>query len=85
MEQDRASPVFLYQPELARTTLDQPRSHRQLDRRNDDPQRAQGARRTRPGPVRKGGVKVSDAEFAAIRIARDNFHGEWNYVISPNQ
>ena len=30
------------------------------------------------------GVKVSDAEFAAIRIARDDFHGEWNYVISPN-
>ena len=31
------------------------------------------------------GIKVTDAEFAAIRIARDNFHGDWNYVISPNQ
>ena len=30
------------------------------------------------------GVKVTDAEFAAIRISRDDFHGEWNYVISPN-
>jgi len=30
------------------------------------------------------GVKVSDAELAAIRITRDDFHGEWNYVISPN-
>ena len=29
------------------------------------------------------GVKVSDAELAAIRITRDAFHGEWNYVISP--
>ncbi len=31
------------------------------------------------------GVKVSDEAFAAIRISRDDFHGEWNYVISPNQ
>ena len=30
------------------------------------------------------GIKVTDAQFAAIRIARDDFHGEWNYVISPN-
>lgn len=31
------------------------------------------------------GVKVSDEAFAAIRLSRDDFHGEWNYVISPNQ
>jgi len=31
------------------------------------------------------GIKVTDAEFATIRIARDDFHGEWNYVISPNR
>ena len=31
------------------------------------------------------GVKVTDTEFATIRIARDDFHGEWNYVISPNR
>jgi hypothetical protein len=30
------------------------------------------------------GIKVTDTEFAAIRIARDDFHGEWNYVISPS-
>ena len=30
------------------------------------------------------GTQMSDTEFAAIRIARDEFHGEWNYVISPN-
>jgi hypothetical protein len=29
------------------------------------------------------GIKVTDAEFAAIRMVRDQFHGEWNYVISP--
>jgi len=27
--------------------------------------------------------KVSDAELAAIKIVRHEFHGEWNYYISP--
>jgi Rhodopirellula transposase DDE domain len=31
------------------------------------------------------GIKVSDAEFAAINLSRDSFHGEWNYTISPNR
>jgi len=31
----------------------------------------------------KRGVKVSDAEIAAINLARDEFHGEWNYLIKP--
>ena len=30
-------------------------------------------------------VRVSDADMAAINIARDDFHGEWNYVISPQR
>jgi hypothetical protein len=30
-------------------------------------------------------VKVDKAEFEAIRIDRDEFHGEWNYVISPRK
>jgi hypothetical protein len=29
------------------------------------------------------GIKVSDEELAAVRIAKDTFHGEWNYTISP--
>jgi hypothetical protein len=29
------------------------------------------------------GVTVSDAEMAAINLAADDFHGEWNYTISP--
>jgi hypothetical protein len=29
------------------------------------------------------GVKVSDAEMAALRLERDPFHGEWNYTILP--
>lgn len=30
------------------------------------------------------GIKVTDEEFAAIRILRDEFHGEWNYTITPS-
>jgi hypothetical protein len=26
---------------------------------------------------------VSDAELAQVNIERDDFHGEWNYTISP--
>jgi len=29
------------------------------------------------------GIKVSDEEFAAIRIKPDRFHGDWNYTIQP--
>ena len=29
------------------------------------------------------GIKVSDRELAAINLERDDFHGEWNYTISP--
>jgi Rhodopirellula transposase DDE domain len=28
-------------------------------------------------------IKVSDAEMATINFACDDFHGEWNYTISP--
>jgi hypothetical protein len=31
------------------------------------------------------GVKVSDAELAAVNLTRHRFHGEWNYTISPNR
>ncbi len=30
------------------------------------------------------GVKVSDKELAEINLHKENFHGEWNYVIKPN-
>ena len=30
------------------------------------------------------GIKVSDEEFARVRITRNEFHGEWNYQIAPN-
>jgi len=30
------------------------------------------------------GIKVTDAEMDEINIRRHDFHGEWNYTISPN-
>ena len=29
------------------------------------------------------GIKVSDAEMAALNIKPADFHGEWNYTIAP--
>jgi hypothetical protein len=31
------------------------------------------------------GIKVTNEEMQAINITRNEFHGEWNYTISPNQ
>lgn len=30
------------------------------------------------------GVKISDAQLAAVRLERHAFHGDWNYTISPH-
>lgn len=34
----------------------------------------------KPYPI---GQKVSRADFAAMALSRDSFHGEWNYALSP--
>ncbi|MBA4149988.1 MAG: hypothetical protein H0X66_17890 [Verrucomicrobia bacterium] len=31
------------------------------------------------------GKKVSDEELAQVNLTRCDFHGEWNYTISPRQ
>ncbi len=31
------------------------------------------------------GRKITDEEFAAVNLAPSRFHGEWNYVIRPNE
>ncbi len=31
------------------------------------------------------GIEVPDDEFAALHITREKFHGEWNYVLEPQQ
>ena len=30
------------------------------------------------------GIKISDAQLAAVNIFQHGFHGEWNYTIAPN-
>jgi hypothetical protein len=31
------------------------------------------------------GIKVSDEQLAGVRMKKDDFHGEWNYTISPKK
>ena len=31
----------------------------------------------------EGGLQVSDEALAAVRLARHEFHGEWNYTVTP--
>jgi hypothetical protein len=30
------------------------------------------------------GIKVSNSQLAAVNLSRHEFHGDWNYTISPN-
>ena len=30
-------------------------------------------------------IKVSDEEFSAVKLSKDDWHGEWNYTISPQR
>ena len=32
----------------------------------------------------KKGIEVSDEEMSMVNMQMDDFHGEWNYIISPN-
>jgi hypothetical protein len=31
------------------------------------------------------GLKVSDAQLAAVNLSHHSFHGDWNHTITPNQ
>jgi len=31
------------------------------------------------------GIKIKDDEFEKLSIIRDEFHGEWNYIIQPHK
>ena len=35
--------------------------------------------------VYPAGVKIPDADFDALNIERHEFHGDWNYTISPSR
>lgn len=32
----------------------------------------------------KKGIEVTDEALAKVNLSKDEFHGEWNYSISPN-
>ena len=79
MEQDRAPAVRLHHPELARQTAGQPSGHRQLIANTTTDTGLTVACRLDDNTYQKG-IKVSDAEMAALNIRPANFHGEWNYT-----
>ena len=29
------------------------------------------------------GIKITDAEMAALGLHKNDFHGEWNYTLNP--
>jgi Rhodopirellula transposase DDE domain len=31
------------------------------------------------------GIKVSDSELANVQLTRHEFHGDWNYTITPQK
>jgi len=31
------------------------------------------------------GIKITDAEFEALRLEKAEFHGEWNYTLKPHK
>ena len=82
VEQDRASAVLLHQPELAWQTAHQPRSDREPDCRHHHQNRAQSPLSIGHAVLSKG-IVVSDDELAQVNLHPDDFHGEWNYIISP--
>ena len=44
--------------------------------------RIQAALDTKEYPI---GIKVSDYEMQKVKLEKDDFHGEWNYVIKPTK
>ena len=80
VEQDRAPPVLPHHAELARPAADQPVGSRRIDRSNHD-QDGLKVRCELDTNIYQKGIKVSDAEMAALNIEGDAFHPEWNYTI----
>ena len=76
--------VLVHQPELASNASGELPGDRRPDRGDHDQDRPERAFELDPHRYPKG-VVVSDAEIAALNIERDEFHGEWNYTISPRQ
>ena len=84
VEQDRAPDVLPEHGELARPTAGEPGGGGgEPDRREDDPQGPEHRFGTH-GNEYPIGVKVSDGRMTALSLRRDELHGDWNYILSPN-
>jgi hypothetical protein len=81
VEQDRASPLLIHHQQLAGKAADQPSGDRAAHRCDNYQSRSQDPLPARPHdlPCRY----ITDDELAAVNITRHEFHGEWNYTISP--
>jgi hypothetical protein len=75
VEQDRASPLFIYHNQLARQTPAQLPHDRPTDRCDDNGYRLKVRAELDENKYSKG-VKVSDAQMAVVNLS-------WNYTISP--
>ena len=68
--------------QLARQTVRQPSGHRPADgqttTKNGLTVRCELDLYTYPA-----GIKVSDADMAAVNLTAHNFHGDWNYTVTP--
>lgn len=80
MEQDRAPTVLVHHDELAWTPLDQSRGNCQPDCRHQNSSGLAVRAELDSAEYPKGQV-VCDEGFAAIKIERNEFHGDWNYCI----
>jgi hypothetical protein len=82
VEQNRASHVLVREPQLARAAAGEPGGDHRLIGSTTTRTGSKVYARLDPGEYVKG-IKVTDAELAAVNIVRDEFHPDWNYEIRP--
>ena len=83
MEPDRASALRLHHAELARQAAGQPPGHRPADRQRRRRRPASTCMLPRRKRLSQRASRSPTPKWPPSTIARDAFHGEWNYTISP--
>jgi hypothetical protein len=78
----RTPALLLHQPELARQAARQPAGHRRIDL--GDHHHHQPASPCAANSTLANTPRALSSQMPAINIKRAEFHGEWNYTISPN-
>jgi hypothetical protein len=82
VEHDRASPLLVYQSQLAGAADGDACGDRQSDWSHADDHGLRVRCELDRGTYPKGRA-VSDAQLAALRLTPNRFHGDWNYTIHP--